>query len=64
MDTTITTTTAPVSREMEILFADPVWDVNLYFQPLRSGIALTVREVKGTYLSRLITVRGIVTRVS
>lgn len=37
---------------------------NLYFQPLRSDIALAVRDVKGTHLGRLITVRGIVTRVS
>ncbi|KAF8559699.1 minichromosome maintenance protein mcm7p [Imleria badia] len=37
---------------------------NLYFQPLRSNIALAVRDVKGTHLGRLITVRGIVTRVS
>ncbi|KAG6376268.1 minichromosome maintenance protein mcm7p [Boletus reticuloceps] len=37
---------------------------NLYFQPLRSDIALAVRDVKGVHLGRLITVRGIVTRVS
>ncbi|KAJ8594277.1 minichromosome maintenance protein mcm7p [Rhizopogon salebrosus TDB-379] len=37
---------------------------NLYFQPLRSDVALAVRNVKGSYLGRLITVRGIVTRVS
>ncbi|KAH0830689.1 minichromosome maintenance protein mcm7p [Lanmaoa asiatica] len=37
---------------------------NLYFQPLRSDIALAVRDVKGAHLGRLITVRGIVTRVS
>ncbi|OCH93876.1 MCM-domain-containing protein [Obba rivulosa] len=37
---------------------------NLYFQPLRSDIAMAVREVKGTHLGKLITVRGIVTRVS
>ncbi|KZT09595.1 MCM-domain-containing protein [Laetiporus sulphureus 93-53] len=37
---------------------------NLYFRPLRSDIAMAVREVKGAYLGKLITVRGIVTRVS
>ncbi|KIM79712.1 hypothetical protein PILCRDRAFT_823255 [Piloderma croceum F 1598] len=37
---------------------------NLYFQPLRSDIAMAVREVRGAHLGKLITVRGIVTRVS
>jgi DNA replication licensing factor MCM7 len=37
---------------------------NLYFQPLESDIAMAVREVRGSHLGRLITVRGIVTRVS
>ncbi|KZT71252.1 MCM-domain-containing protein [Daedalea quercina L-15889] len=37
---------------------------NLYFRPLRSDIAMAVREVKGAHLGKLITVRGIVTRVS
>ncbi|KAH7889611.1 minichromosome maintenance protein mcm7p [Phlebopus sp. FC_14] len=37
---------------------------NLYFQPLRSDIAMAVRDVKGMHLGRLVTVRGIVTRVS
>lgn len=37
---------------------------NLYFQPLRSDIAMAVRDVKGIHLGKLITVRGIVTRVS
>ncbi|KAI0672840.1 MCM-domain-containing protein [Trametes maxima] len=37
---------------------------NLYFQPLRSDIAMAVRDVKGAHLGKLITVRGIVTRVS
>lgn len=37
---------------------------NLYFQPLRSDVALAVRDVNGAHLGRLITVRGIVTRVS
>ncbi|KLO19270.1 ATP dependent DNA helicase [Schizopora paradoxa] len=37
---------------------------NLYFQPLLSDEAMAVREVKGSHLGRLITVRGIVTRVS
>ncbi|KAF9227781.1 minichromosome maintenance protein mcm7p [Gyrodon lividus] len=37
---------------------------NLYFQPLRSDVAIAVRDVKGAHLGRLITVRGIVTRVS
>ncbi|KAI0705890.1 MCM-domain-containing protein [Cytidiella melzeri] len=37
---------------------------NLYFRPLRSDVAMAVRDVKGTNLGKLITVRGIVTRVS
>ncbi|KAI5117477.1 hypothetical protein M0805_007181 [Coniferiporia weirii] len=37
---------------------------NLYFQPLLSDVAMAVRDVKGTHLGKLITVRGIVTRVS
>ncbi|KAF8965237.1 MCM-domain-containing protein [Flammula alnicola] len=37
---------------------------NLYFKPLSSDIPIAVREVKGAFLGRLITVRGIVTRVS
>lgn len=36
----------------------------LYFKPLASDIPVAVREVKGVSLGRLITVRGIVTRVS
>ncbi|KIJ27820.1 hypothetical protein M422DRAFT_270920 [Sphaerobolus stellatus SS14] len=37
---------------------------NLYFRPLLSDVAMAVREVKGVHLGKLITVRGIVTRVS
>ncbi|TFK42487.1 minichromosome maintenance protein mcm7p [Crucibulum laeve] len=37
---------------------------NLYFKPLNSDVAIAVRDVKGSSLGRLITVRGIVTRVS
>ncbi|KAK9894513.1 MCM-domain-containing protein [Cystobasidium minutum MCA 4210] len=37
---------------------------NLYFRPLRSSTPLAVREVKGAHLGKLITVRGIITRVS
>ncbi|KAH8117008.1 MCM2/3/5 family-domain-containing protein [Phellopilus nigrolimitatus] len=37
---------------------------NLYFQALRSDIAMAVRDVKGAHLGKLITARGIVTRVS
>jgi DNA replication licensing factor MCM7 len=37
---------------------------DLYFQPLKTDIAIAVREVRGVHLGRLITVRGIVTRVS
>ncbi|KAF5357988.1 hypothetical protein D9756_001475 [Leucocoprinus leucothites] len=37
---------------------------NLYFKPLKKDAPLAVRDVKGSYLGRLITVRGIVTRVS
>ncbi|KZP21158.1 MCM-domain-containing protein [Athelia psychrophila] len=37
---------------------------NLYFRPLRSDIAMAVRDVRGAHLGKLITVRGIVTRVS
>lgn len=37
---------------------------DLYFKPLLSDVALAVREVKSLHLGKLITVRGIVTRVS
>ncbi|KAK7038025.1 DNA replication licensing factor MCM7 [Favolaschia claudopus] len=37
---------------------------NLYFKPLPSDVALAVREVRSVHIGRLITVRGIVTRVS
>lgn len=37
---------------------------NLYFRPLKNSQPLAVREVKGTHLGKLITVRGIITRVS
>ena len=37
---------------------------NLYFRPLRSDTVMAVRDVKGIHLGKLITVRGIVTRVS
>jgi len=37
---------------------------NLYFKPLKRDVPLAVRDVRGSYLGRLITVRGIVTRVS
>ncbi|THH09436.1 hypothetical protein EW146_g8682 [Bondarzewia mesenterica] len=36
----------------------------LYFKPLLSDIAMAVRDVRGAHLGKLITVRGIVTRVS
>lgn len=37
---------------------------NLYFKSLLSDVTMAVREVKGVHLGKLITVRGIVTRVS
>ncbi|EAL19989.1 hypothetical protein CNBF3160 [Cryptococcus deneoformans B-3501A] len=37
---------------------------NVYFRPLRSDDVLAVRAVRGAHLGKLITVRGIVTRVS
>lgn len=37
---------------------------NLYFKPLDSEIPLAVREIRSAQLGKLITVRGIVTRVS
>jgi DNA replication licensing factor MCM7 len=37
---------------------------NLYFKPLKSDHVHAVREVRGNSLGKLITVRGIVTRVS
>lgn len=40
------------------------WRSNLYFKPLTTDIPIAVRDVRGAYLGRLITVRGIVTRVS
>ncbi|KAG7092770.1 hypothetical protein E1B28_009093 [Marasmius oreades] len=36
----------------------------VYFKPLQSDVAMAVREVRGSHLGRLLTVRGIVTRVS
>jgi DNA replication licensing factor MCM7 len=44
--------------------ADVVFRSNLYFRPLAIDEPLAVREVRGTHLGKLITVRGIVTRVS
>ncbi|KAG6877575.1 hypothetical protein C0992_009658 [Termitomyces sp. T32_za158] len=38
--------------------------LNLFFQPLKNDISMAVREVRGAHLGHLITVRGIVTRVS
>lgn len=40
------------------------FDSNLYFKPLRSDVSLRVRDIRGVHLGKLITVRGIVTRVS
>lgn len=37
---------------------------NLYFRPLADEPVLAVRQVRGAHLGKLITVRGIVTRVS
>ncbi|GAA5848499.1 hypothetical protein JCM8547_004532 [Rhodosporidiobolus lusitaniae] len=37
---------------------------NLYFRPLAADPVLAVRQVRGAHLGKLITVRGIVTRVS
>ncbi|KAG6814586.1 hypothetical protein H0H92_000115 [Tricholoma furcatifolium] len=37
---------------------------NLCFQPLKGDIAMAVRDVRGAHLGHLITVRGIITRVS
>ncbi|KAF8623584.1 hypothetical protein AX15_006350 [Amanita polypyramis BW_CC] len=37
---------------------------NLYFQPLKDDVPMAVRDVKGAHLGKLITVKGIVTRVS
>ncbi|GAA6037095.1 hypothetical protein JCM8097_008728 [Rhodosporidiobolus ruineniae] len=37
---------------------------NLYFRPLANDPVLAVRQVRGAHLGKLITVRGIVTRVS
>ena len=46
-------------------FVSRHWPVShLYFKPLLSEISMAVRGVKGVHLGRLITVRGIVTRVS
>ncbi|KAG6336325.1 hypothetical protein ID866_2774 [Astraeus odoratus] len=36
----------------------------LYFEPLKSDVAMAVREVRSMHLGKLITVRGIITRVS
>ncbi|KAJ7578377.1 MCM2/3/5 family-domain-containing protein [Mycena floridula] len=54
-----------MNEETEIPFPDHLLRrYNLYFQPLRSDVAVAVREVRGSSLGQLITVRGIVTRVS
>ncbi|KAM0746072.1 ATP dependent DNA helicase [Meredithblackwellia eburnea MCA 4105] len=37
---------------------------NLYFRPLTTSPPLSVRQVRGTYLGKLITLRAIITRVS
>ncbi|PFH54266.1 hypothetical protein AMATHDRAFT_72770 [Amanita thiersii Skay4041] len=37
---------------------------NLYFTPLKNSLPMAVRDVKGSHLGQLITIRGIVTRVS
>ncbi|CAE6477748.1 unnamed protein product [Rhizoctonia solani] len=37
---------------------------DLYFQPLSAAVALAVREVRGKHLGQLISIRGIVTRIS
>ncbi|KAJ6502171.1 minichromosome maintenance protein mcm7p [Mycena sanguinolenta] len=37
---------------------------NLYFKPLPSDVTMAVREVRSVHIGHLITVRGIVTRVS
>jgi len=37
---------------------------NLYFKPLNSDESIAIREVRGAFIGKLITVRGIVTRVS
>ncbi|KAJ7085753.1 MCM2/3/5 family-domain-containing protein [Mycena belliarum] len=37
---------------------------NLYFKPLPSDVVMAVREVRSVHIGHLITVRGIVTRVS
>ncbi|KAG8855574.1 Mcm2-7 hexameric complex component [Serendipita sp. 411] len=37
---------------------------NLYFRPIHNDPSMRVRDVKGAHLGHLITVRGIVTRVS
>ncbi|KAK4053032.1 DNA replication licensing factor MCM7 [Microbotryomycetes sp. JL201] len=49
----------------ELLFPpDLMRRFNLYFRPLARDVPLAVREVRGSHLGKLITVRGIVTRVS
>jgi DNA replication licensing factor MCM7 len=37
---------------------------NLYFKPMKNDEPMAVRHVRGAHLGKLITVRGIVTRVS
>lgn len=37
---------------------------NLYFKPLPSDVAMAVREVRSVHIGHLITVRGIIIRVS
>ncbi|KAF7297057.1 DNA replication licensing factor MCM7 [Mycena indigotica] len=54
--------TKDISDKDEIIFSDDC--DNLYFKPLLSDVALAVHEVHSAHIGHLITVRGIVTRVS
>lgn len=61
---------ADVEQSADLFPAELTRRYNLYFRPLTGATvkgpakALAVRDVKGSHLGKLITVRGIVTRVS
>lgn len=37
---------------------------NLFFRPLRNTVPLAVRQIRGSHLGALISLRGIITRIS
>jgi DNA replication licensing factor MCM7 len=56
--------TAETAGDQELFPPELMRRYNVYFRPPRNSVPLAVRSVKGGHLGKLITVRGIVTRVS